>query len=360
MEMYLKKPLMVPLDQLWPDPNNPRLAVTDAPGYESAEALFDEEMRGQIFDKLRDDAHTVDDLVAAIVGQGWMPIDNIIVWSHPSDGDRYVVVEGNRRRLALERIRVERLPKERRKLTRMQDKASTYPKNQIADQARIVERLETVVANTESLPVLPIAADSIDDLQEKLPRILAVRHITGAKEWGGYAEDLYLLQRYNHLFEDQHPEASFSWEDALVQRIADEASLTITKAKRKVKAASWFSHFRAEWEEEPPDGEELTGGTTTSLSRSPASHGYGGSSASTTMPSRCRMRLRRRSSSGSSSSRGDATPARTRTRSSGTRTSRSGIRWRSTTRLTARRSRCASTSRTLAKPQRCARSRRPT
>lgn len=248
---------MVPLDQLWPDPNNPRLAVTDAPGYESPAALFDDRMRERIFDKLRDDAHTVDDLVAAIVGQGWMPIDNIIVWRHPSDGDRFVVVEGNRRRLALERIRVERLPKEERKLARMRDKASTYPKNQLEDQARLVQRLETIVADTETLPVLPIAAETIEELQAKLPRILAVRHITGAKEWGNYAEDLYLLQRYLHLFEDRHPGAALSWEDSLIQQIADEASLGITKARRQVKAASWFSHFRAEWEEELPDDEEF-------------------------------------------------------------------------------------------------------
>lgn len=258
MEIYLRPPpIHVAIDELWPDPNNPRLALKDPPGYDDPARLFDEEVRNAIFEDLGEDAFTVDDLVGAIVGQGWMPIDNIIVWQHPDVAGRYVVVEGNRRRLALERIRTDRLSKERRKLERMQNKASSYPTNQIEEQAELVRRLESVVADTNDLPVVPIAADSVDELQDKLPRILAVRHITGAKEWGNYAEDLYLLQRYLHLFEDKHPGGSFFWDESLMRQVANEASLGITTAKRKLKAANWFGHFRAEWEDELPDDQEF-------------------------------------------------------------------------------------------------------
>ena len=75
----------------------------------------------------------------------------------------------------------------------------------IEEQAELVQSRRSVAATREHLPVVPIAADSAEELKDKLPRILAVRHITGAKEWGNYAEDLYLLQRYVHLFEDDHP-----------------------------------------------------------------------------------------------------------------------------------------------------------
>ena len=78
---------------------------------------------------------------------------------------------------------------------------------------------------------MPIAADSVDELLHKLPRILAVRHITGAKEWGNYAEDLYLLQRYEHLFDETHPGKDFFWDDAIIQHVANEASLGPTKAE---------------------------------------------------------------------------------------------------------------------------------
>lgn len=257
METYLKKTIFASLDQLWPDPNNPRLALAEAPGYADPEKLFDEEIRRQIFEDLGDSAYAVDDLVAAIVGQGWMPIDNIIVWEHPDGSERHVVVEGNRRRLALERIRGVQLPKEQRKLERMQAKARTYPKHQIEEQEELVARITEIVADTEHLPVLPIAAESVEELKDKLPRILAVRHITGAKEWGNYAEHLYLLQRYQHLFEEAHPDRDFFWDDALIHHVANEASLGDTKAKRRIKSASWFGHFRAEWEDELPEDQEF-------------------------------------------------------------------------------------------------------
>lgn len=257
MQTYLKKTIYASLDQLWPDPNNPRFALAEAPGYDDPEKLFDKAIRNEIFEDLGDKAYAVDELVSAIIGQGWMPIDNIIVWEHPNGSERHVVVEGNRRRLALERIRTVQLPKETRKLERMHAKASTYPKHQIEEQEEMVARIAEIVSDTESLPVVPIAADSVQELKAKLPRILAVRHITGAKEWGNYAEDLYLLQRYVHLFEDHHPTGDFFWDDALIQRVANEASLGLTKTKRQIKAANWFGHFRAEWESELPDGAEF-------------------------------------------------------------------------------------------------------
>jgi hypothetical protein len=259
MDIYLyPDKLEVPLDHLWPDPNNPRLALEEAPGYTDPAKLFDEPTRARIFEELGEQAYNVDDLVDAIVGQGWMPIDNIIVWQHPADHEREVVVEGNRRRLALERIRTDVLPKEQRKLKRMQGKAATYPKNQLEAQAETVARLERIVKDTTILPVVRIAADSVEELERKLPRILAVRHIAGTKEWGNYAEDLWLLHRYQQLFEDKHGDGKgIFWDDDVIGKVADEATLSAMKAKWQLKSANWFSHFRAEWEDRLPEGEEF-------------------------------------------------------------------------------------------------------
>jgi LmbE family N-acetylglucosaminyl deacetylase len=259
VESYLRAPITVSIDQLYPDPNNPRLALEDAPGYSDAGPLFDGDTRARIFDELGRDAYSVDSLVQAIVGQGWMPIDNIIVWHHPSVGDRYVVVEGNRRRVALEHIRTTEAEKARRKLERMERRASSYPKAEIDTQKEVVARLERVVKDTNNLQVLPIDADSVEELEHKLPRVLAVRHITGAKEWGNYAEDIWLLNRYYQLFTDKHGDRMDPfWDPSVIGRVSDEASLSTTRAKRQLKAASWFSRFRANWEDQLPEGEEFS------------------------------------------------------------------------------------------------------
>jgi hypothetical protein len=60
------------------------------------------------------------------------------------------------------------------------------------------------------------------------------------------------------LFADKHGEdAPLYWDPQLVARIGHEASLSAVKAKRQLKAASWFSHFRAEWEDELPGEDEF-------------------------------------------------------------------------------------------------------
>lgn len=259
MEKFLRKPIEVGLDDLYPDPNNPRLGSADMPGYEAPEALYALETRDRIFGELGATAYGVPELVETIIGQGWMPIDNILVWKHPENGDgRYVVLEGNRRRLSLERIRSEELPKARRKLERLQQKEGAYSPQTVREQQERVERLTKIVEDTKVLSVVPVDATSVEELLGKLPRIHAVRHITGAKEWGNFAQDLWLLHRYSHLYADKHGDrADLAWEDDLIRRVAEEASLGLTKAKWQLKASAWFSHFRAAWEDELPEGEQF-------------------------------------------------------------------------------------------------------
>jgi hypothetical protein len=257
MEPYLKGPLSVPIERLYPDPNNPRLALEGAPGYSTAAALFDEAIQRRISEELGEAAYNVEGLVEAIIEQGWMPIDRIIVWQHPDDPDKYVVNEGNRRRLALDRVRGPELEKARKKLARMEGKSASYPPQQVEEQRELVAHLEGISADTDVLEVVPINARTVEELEHKLPRVLAVRHITGAKEWGNYAEDIWLLSRFHQLFVDKHGTAANFWDPEVIQQVAEEASLSEVKAKRQLKAASWFSHFRADWEDELPAGEEF-------------------------------------------------------------------------------------------------------
>jgi len=258
MDAYLKPHIQVPLESLWPDPNNPRLGLEDAPGYEDPELLYDAETRQQIYDTLAEPVYNVSELVQTIAGQGWMPIDNIIVWKHPGDSGNFTVVEGNRRREALEEIRSKVLPKEKAKLERMNTKRTGYSKPDLDEQERSVKLLEGIVADTALLSVVPLDADSVADLERKLPRVLAVRHITGAKMWGNYAEDLWLLARFQHLFAEKHSEdTGLFWDGELIKKVAAEASITPTKAKWQLKAAIWFSHFRNQWEDELPENEEF-------------------------------------------------------------------------------------------------------
>lgn len=257
METHLLEGKAVPFSDLYLDPNNPRLAPEDPPGYSDAKALFDPKLQVTLDERAGTDAQfELEALEVAILGQGWMPIDNILVWEHPDAKGKFIVLEGNRRTAALRRLRA-RLEKEKAKLERMTGGGKRHSKSDVESQGRRVEDLERLVDDTEKLLVVPINAANASELEERLPRVLAVRHITGAKQWGNYAEDLWLLARYEDLFGRAYPDQPLRWEQAVIDQVAHEASLGATKTRRKLWASSCFSHFRREYEDQLPDGEDF-------------------------------------------------------------------------------------------------------
>jgi hypothetical protein len=255
MEKFLRKPIQVPFESLYLDPNNPRLRADEPPGYDNPKKLFDSGLQAEL-EATIEDVYNVADLQVAIESQGWMPIDNILVWTYPKYEDRHIVLEGNTRTVALRRIRA-RLPREREKLGKMKEGRKRYAPHDLTEQEELVGQLERVVADTATLTVVPLEADSIEELNQKLPRVLAVRHIIGVKGWGNYAEDLWLLTRYEDLFERERPGDKMEWDKGIIERVAHEASLGYTKARRQLQAASCYSHFKVKFEDELPEGDEF-------------------------------------------------------------------------------------------------------
>lgn len=259
-DTHLGSGIPIPFDRLYLDPNNPRLGLDDRPGYENANTLFDQSLQEKLEQELaRSDIYDVDGLAQTIINQGWMPIDNIIVWPYPNRPGYYVVVEGNTRTSALRRIRRVILDREQKKLDRMEKGGSKkYSEYDLREQREHVERIKAVISATEKLWVLPLDAKTAEELEAKLPRVLAVRHITGAKEWGNYAEDLWLLNRYFQLFKKQYGQKrTRSWDRDLIKRVGDEASLKEQETRRKLHTASAFSHFTAEFEDQLPESESF-------------------------------------------------------------------------------------------------------
>jgi hypothetical protein len=260
MEKFVGKLMPVPFNSIYLDPNNPRLGRDDGPGYEDPRALFDAKVQAEVEEQVAG-SYDVETLIAAIIAQGWMPIDNIVIWTYPKQPNSHIVVEGNRRTVALRKIRGPILDRERKKLERMESGKKRYTDHDLKAQRELVARLETIVADTDQLPVVPLDAANIKELEHKLPRVLAVRHITGAKGWGNFAQDLWLLKRYEQLFEDTHTkETSLFWDADLIKQLADEASLTAAEAKKLLRTAMCFSHFDAEFTDQLPEGEEFEPG----------------------------------------------------------------------------------------------------
>ena len=252
MENYLLKPTGVNLEDLYLDPNNPRLARENKPGYDDPKALFNDELQPELEEAVHAN-YDVADLIGAIEAQGWMPFDAIVVWEHPKSKGMFIVVEGNTRTVALRDIHRNRLPKEEKKLHSMKTGRKGFAAHQIKEQEELVARLKEIVRDTKKIEVRPLNAKTVEELKHKLPRVLSVRHIQGAKTWGNYAEDLWILERYVALFQMKFPKDSLRWEQSLINAVAEEASLSSTTARRKLQAASAFSDFKAEWVDSLPD-----------------------------------------------------------------------------------------------------------
>jgi hypothetical protein len=260
MPDHLKNHEPIPLDALYLDPNNPRLAPDDPPGYTDPTKLFDAETQEALL-KQAEKSFDLNGLEAAMVGQGWMPIDSILVWEHPDCPGKFVVVEGNRRLATLKLRILPRLRKAKAKLERMEAGAGKrYSKTEIADQKSEIQRLEDLREATDPLGVQEVTAPSPEHLDETLNRILAVRHITGPRQWGSYAEDIWLLRRYKDLFLRDHPDESLRWDANVTAKVAEEASLSPIKTKRHLKAASAFLRFQNEFQDELPEGEKFEDG----------------------------------------------------------------------------------------------------
>lgn len=255
METYLRPAIKVPFESLYLDPNNPRLYVDAPPGYLDVERLFDPDVQKVLEERVVQE-FGVDELMQAVIGNGWMPIDAIVVWEHPNGSQRNIVLEGNRRVVTLRKLR-ERLPKEQEKLERMRVGKTRVTSSDLRKQEQLVETLQQVIADTAILDVLPLDADGAEELTHKLPRVLGVRHIVGPKGWVNFAEDLWLLRRYEQLFEDEFPGADLRWEPTIIERVAAEASISKVAAKRQLLASTAYSHFASEYEAELPKGDDL-------------------------------------------------------------------------------------------------------
>ena len=204
MFSYLQQPVVVPYNKLYLDPNNPRLAESEPPGYDDSTAIFSATVQEKLTDRVYAE-YDVKSLEAAIVAHGWMDIDAVVVFRHPRESEKYIVVEGNRRVTALRKLRSQIIPREETKLKKLNKNKESLAKSDLKAQQKRVNHLRKVFEDTEQLKVVPIAAKTLPELEKTLPRVLAVRHISGAKNWGTYAEDLWLFNRYTQMFHQEFP-----------------------------------------------------------------------------------------------------------------------------------------------------------
>jgi hypothetical protein len=243
---HLGQLVPVAFSSLMLDPNNPRIAPRPAPGYLDAAKLFDPEVQASLPDRVFK-AYKADDLERTITNLGWTPVDPIIVWTHPDRTDLNLVVEGNARVSILRRARI-RLQHASEKLAKLKS-AKTLKPEVIAEQEEEVNALAKLVQETEKVEVQHIQAASVAELVEKLPLLLGVRHVSGARNWTPYATNVYVSSHYEEQFRHRYPGSPLALDDQLIKEVAQVFSLRAANARRMIQAASAFDHFKLGYED---------------------------------------------------------------------------------------------------------------
>jgi hypothetical protein len=254
--MELRAPIKVTLDSLFLDPNNPRLASVEKPGYHDPARLFDERLQTQLEVRMRNSYKGLKGLIHSIVNVGWIPVDAMMVWEHPGAPGKYVVVEGNARTTALRTIRRDH-DRELKRLAKARSRDLPPEMGAIHELEESVEALSRVVAATREIEVYPVAARTPDELFRSLPRLLGVRHISHAQQWKPYATNVYIYSLYKQIFEENYGDERFRLEEPLLREAGALVSLHSFKVRRAVQAVVAFNRFRAAYEDRLPQGEKL-------------------------------------------------------------------------------------------------------
>lgn len=245
----------MPFNSLHLDINNPRLGSERRYGYADPKPLFDAKLQATAETTLAEKYKQLVGLKLAIAKQGWTPIDSMIVWEHPKNPGKYVVVEGNTRTTALRQIRKD-LEAAQAELGRLEKKGADA--EVIQDKRDQIAELEQVVEDTDRIEVRKVEVSTAEELEKVLPHILGVRHIKHPQQWGPFAQNLYLFKLYESSFHDAHGSKKLFLDDELVRGIASIVSQGEAETRQGIQSACAFLRFKQRYEDKLPEGEQFS------------------------------------------------------------------------------------------------------
>jgi hypothetical protein len=223
------KPLTVPLDHLYLDPNNPRFAkslnlskpVADKDVPDNQERVKDLFVNEKDLDSNSDDEESeaeegrvrIGDLVRSMEEIGFVPIDQVVVRQLDGSPENYVVIEGNRR------IRAAKYLCER-------SIGSADPKKK-RDHERVLPTLK-------NLDVLLLATDGLtqEQIQHQIGVILGLRHYGQVLGWGPLAKAVNI---YNEYMSTQPIQTEFALDASRISHVTTLLSESRSGVKNALK-----------------------------------------------------------------------------------------------------------------------------
>ena len=199
------KSIQVPLQKLLLDPNNPRF-LEDHSSPVAEKDFADSGVQNKTADRMRKEAFRLDVLKKSIETNGWQPVDMIFVRRLEALPGQYVVLEGNRRLMALRDL--------------SEGKGGTLS--------------EEISKAVDPLTVLEVIGTAdIEETRAQVTYLLGARHHGSLKTWGPFAQAHNLYERY--LKQGNMDDATFIWDETVANKIAAQLSVDVRKIAERLR-----------------------------------------------------------------------------------------------------------------------------
>jgi hypothetical protein len=197
--------ISVPVGKLILDPNNPRLTTRDEDLHDEVDFLdldLSEATRSTL---CADERYRVSELAKSIRQNGWLPVDSIFVRKYKGE-DRYVVLEGNRRIVAIMELKKDE---------------------------DFCKRRPEVAEKFENLEVMEVIDDLPDqEIKKKITYLLGVRHHGSLRKWTPFAQADNIYRRYAELAGQDLD--SLIWDEGVGQEVADALSIDVKLIRERL------------------------------------------------------------------------------------------------------------------------------
>ena len=194
-------PIQVPLDRLLLDPNNPRFLEGHVKEIEEKD-FANSGVQQIAADRMGN--YSLDELEQSITTNGWQPVDMIFVKRLSALPDHYVVLEGNRRLMALRHLK--------------RDGKLTKELAGAVDPLRVLEVKD---------------APTLEESRAQVAYLLGVRHHGSLKRWSAFAQARNIYERYVKI--GKMTDATFTWDPAIATRIAKTISVDVSKIQERLR-----------------------------------------------------------------------------------------------------------------------------
>jgi hypothetical protein len=206
------KPVRVNPNKLYLDPNNPRF-ITHEEDRIDEKRFLDADVIDRTRKKMRGkkDEYNIEIIINSITTNGWQPVDIIFVRRFDDDADRFVVLEGNRRVVAI------------KELLESQETAA-----ELREQLESIEVMEIHDKIDKRRPVKSEA-----ELRKKISYLLGVRHHGSLKTWSPFAQAANIYEKY--LSRSDQTDATFQWKEEVAKDIAQTLSMKHKDVKERIQ-----------------------------------------------------------------------------------------------------------------------------